>query len=266
MKIQLDGISNARDIGGIPVDGGIVAPGRLLRSGEHSRMTESDGKRLAACGLRRVIDLRTAAERDNVPDRKINGVEYVNIPIIQATTFGISYESADGPTIALKLQQGIRRMRDKGETPEEHMQELYGRFVRNDHCREHIGQFVRLLADNPTDGATLWHCSAGKDRVGVCTAVLLHCLGASREQIKVDYMLTNELTRDNMTSVVNKVRPCVSPEMMQLVLKMLYVDESYIDTFFAECDRLYDGIDGYVAAIGVTDEHKRKLAENYILH
>ena len=161
MKIQLDGISNARDIGGIPVDGGIVATGRLLRSGEHSRMTESDGKRLAACGLRRVIDLRTAAERDNVPDRKINGVEYVNIPIIQATTFGISYESADGPAIALKLQQGIRRMRDKGETPEEHMQELYGRFVRNDHCREHIGQFVRLLADNPTDGATLWHCSAG---------------------------------------------------------------------------------------------------------
>ena len=79
-------------------------------------------------------------------------------------------------------------------------------------------------------------------------------------------MLTNELTRDNMTSVVNKVRHCVSPEMMQLVLKMLYVDESYIDTFFAECDRLYGGIDGYVAATGVTDEHKRKLAENYILH
>lgn len=265
MKINLSGISNARDIGGIDTAFGTVATGRLFRSGEHSRMTDKDKQTLAECGLARVIDLRTAAEIANVPDRKIDGVEYVNIPIIQATTFGISYESSDGPVIAEKLRQGILRMRDKGETPDEHMRELYGRFVRNEFCREHIGQFVRTLADKPVAGATLWHCSAGKDRVGVCTAVLLHCLGASKQQIVDDYMLTNTLTRDNMTSVANKVAPYVTDEVMNLMLKMLYVDESYIDTFFAECDRLYGGIDSFVAATGITAEHKHKLAKNYII-
>ncbi len=37
----------------------------------------------------------------------------------------------------------------------------------------------------------LWHCSAGKDRVGVGTALLLCALGVPKKTIYEDFMKTN---------------------------------------------------------------------------
>ena len=37
----------------------------------------------------------------------------------------------------------------------------------------------------------LWHCSEGKDRVGVGTALLLCALGVPREVIRDDFMRSN---------------------------------------------------------------------------
>lgn len=265
MKICLTHISNARDIGGIPVQGGVVANGRLWRSGEHSRMSDSDMQTLLQLGLTRVVDLRTDKEMANVPDRQVDGVVYEHIPIIEATTFGISYETSDGPTIAKHLEAGIQRMRLRGETPAEHMQELYQRFAVNEFCRKQIGQFVRALANKPHQGATLWHCSAGKDRVGVCTATLLYCLGASKQDILKDYMLTNTLTEQSSQSILNKVAPFVSDEKLDLVHKMLTVDESYITNFFATCTQLYGSFDNYLTLIGVTESDKQKLHDQYVV-
>ena len=264
-KIDLQGISNARDLGGIATPYGTVAAGRLIRSGEHSRMTDSDSNALRALGLARVIDLRTDKEMANVPDRKIEGVTYTQIPIIPQTTFGISYESSDGPTIAAHLQAGIERMRQRGETPEEHMCELYSRFATNEFCKQHIGQFVQTLAHYPTKGATLWHCSAGKDRVGVCTATLLHCLGATKEQIIADYMLTNTQTETSRESVIAKVTPHVTADKLNLVKQMLRVEPHYIGTFFAAVDSLYGSMDGFVAQIGVTAQDIALLRAEYLV-
>ena len=265
MKINLQGISNARDLGGIATPYGTVAEGRLLRSGEHSRMTDSDRATLLAHGLTRVIDLRTDKEMANVPDRKIDGVTYTQIPIIPQTTFGISYESSDGPTIAAYLQAGIERMRQRGETPEEHMRELYHRFATNEFCKQHIGQFVQTLARNPANGATLWHCSAGKDRVGVCTATLLYCLGATKQQIIADYMLTNTQTETSRASVIAKVTPHVTADKLNLVKQMLRVETDYIGTFFATVDHLYGGMDGFVAQTGVTAQDIALLRAEYLV-
>lgn len=264
MKIDLQAVSNARDLGGIRAGNKQIAYGRLLRSGEHNRLTESDRQVFAKLNLTRVVDLRTPPEIERVPDRKIDGVDYEYISVIPSTTFGISYESTDGQTIAAHLEAGIERMRQRNETPSEHMRDLYYKFVSNPYCREKIAEFVHLLANKPLYGATLWHCSAGKDRVGVCTATLLHCLGVERAEIVADYMRTNTQTESNRQSVLNKVSPFVSQNRLELVKQMLCVDESYINKFFDTAEQQFGSFDEFVAAIGITEQDKKSLKANYL--
>ena len=265
MIISLDKVANARDLGGTLSAFGRVKCKRLLRSGHLCVATAADVARLTQeFNLQRIIDLRKDTEIVNNPDVTIDGVEWVNISIMAYTTFGITYEKLDGAAIAKKLDEGIARMVARGETPLEHMRILYKNFVYDEYSHRGYGQFLKLLAGSPVDGATLWHCSAGKDRVGTCTALLLHCLGVSREDIMRDYLLTNEMNRAHSESILNKVRPFVTDEVFELEKTMVTVDESYLDSFFSEIEKCYGTVDAFIAHCGVTEQDVANLRRNYL--
>ena len=264
MIINLQQVSNARDLGGIKTKYGTVQSGRLLRSGHLSIASASDIQTLEKLGLKRIIDLRTATEINNHPDVEIPNVDYVNISIMSATTFGISYETLNGAEIAVKLQAGIERMIARSETPIDHMRILYKMFVSNEYSNNGYGNFLKMLANNPVDGATLWHCSGGKDRCGTCAALLLHCLGADRQQIMEDYLLTNKQVLSHAESILAKVKPHVSPDRLALVQSMLLVEQSYLESFFAEIEQRYGGVDAFVAHCGVTQDEIERLRSNYL--
>ena len=264
MTIQLEKVSNARDIGGIRTKYGVVQANRLLRSGHLSIATSRDVQELKKRGLMRIIDLRTPEEIRNHPDVTIDGAIYLNVSIMSATTFGISYETLNGEEIAVKLQAGIDRMIARGETPIDHMRILYRTFVGNEFSHAGYGQFLKTLANNPVYGATLWHCTGGKDRCGTCTALLLHCLGASKEDIMRDYLKTNEQVTAHAESILAKVRPYVAADRLALVQSMLWVEESYLTSFWSEIDRLYGSVDAFVAKCGVTQTEIEKLRANYL--
>ena len=264
MIIQLEQVSNARDLGGIRTKYGTIQTNRLLRSGHLSIASVADVDNLLKRNLSRIIDLRTPTEIANHPDVSIGNVEYINISIMHATTFGISYETLNGAEIAVKLQAGIERMINRGETPFDHMRILYKTFVNNEFSHLGYGNFLKTLANTPVDGATLWHCTGGKDRCGTCTALLLHCLGADKEAIMKDYMLTNEQVLSHAESILAKVRPHVSPDRLELVQSMLLVEQSYLESFWNEIEKLYGSIDAFVAKCGVTQKEIEKLRKNYL--
>ena len=61
--IELDGVVNMRDVGGLPTtDGGVVSTGRLLRSDNLQDLTESDVEALEQLGVTDVVDLRSNVE------------------------------------------------------------------------------------------------------------------------------------------------------------------------------------------------------------
>src|SRR5688572_32258613 len=65
MWIDLDGLANLRDVGGIPTaDGGKIIPGRLLRSDNLQTLTRSDVEQLLGLGLTDVVDLRSDYEAE----------------------------------------------------------------------------------------------------------------------------------------------------------------------------------------------------------
>ena len=266
MIINLQQVSNARDLGGIKTKYGTVQFNRLLRSGHLSIASPADVETLKQRNLKRIIDLRTATEINNHPDVQIPDVDYANIPIISATTFGISYETLDGKEIAVKLEAGIERMKNRGETNYiEHMRILYKNFASNEFSSIGYGNFIKKLANEPVDGATIWHCSVGKDRCGTCTALLLHCLGADKQQIMKDYMLTNEQVTNHNESILAKVRPHVSMDRLELVQSMLLVEQSYLESFWAEIEQRYGSIDAFVTKCGVTKREIENLRKNYLL-
>ena len=265
MKIILEKVSNTRDLGGLKSLFGTVKPHKLIRSGHLSVATQADCQTLVSeYNLRRIVDLRAELEIRNNPDVSLDGVQWVNVPIISATTFGISYETLDGASIAKKLDEGIARMIARGETPIEHMRILYKNFVKDSFSHRGYGQFLKLLANEPIEGATLWHCSAGKDRVGTCTALLLHCLGVDRKEIMRDYLVTNEMNKSHTESILNKVRPFINDEVFALEKTMVTVDESYLDSFWSEIEKDFGSVDAFITHCGVTVTDIANLRKHYL--
>lgn len=79
-----------------------------------------------------------------------------------------------------------------------------------------------------TDGAVLFHCTAGKDRSGWTTAVLLTVLGVDRATVTEDYLLSNQFRNASPDDQLNGVR------------------QSWLDAAFDQVNRTYGDFDTYV--------------------
>ena len=164
----LRGAPNARDLGGLPtMDGRTIRPGLLLRSGELAGITEPDAQALTEYPLRTVVDFRTDLEREQKPDRVLPGVQYVHCPIVQQAAAGLTREEHADPYAAVVAHAKAMAGRERA-----FMCELYRSLVTQAFSIAHYRQFFALLLAQ-TDGALLYHCTAGKDRVGVGTMLLL---------------------------------------------------------------------------------------------
>ena len=72
-------------------------------------------------------------------------------------------------------------MRNFKEIPEEFMLKQYESLVHDEYSIKQYARFLDVLL-HQNEGAVLWHCSAGKDRVGVGTALLLCALGVPKKR------------------------------------------------------------------------------------
>lgn len=81
-SISFEKISNARDMGGLrTAQGCIISSGLLIRSANLSNATGSDRNVLREkYHLSKNIDLRTEMERNEMPDVRIEAVDYLPIP------------------------------------------------------------------------------------------------------------------------------------------------------------------------------------------
>ncbi len=179
--VSISGVENARDLGGIPVQGGrCVKSGLFYRGGNLSGITGAGACYLVQeLGISLVIDLRVGWEVEAKPDVVIPGVEYVRLPFYDKELVGIDYThkaegtQAVGSDIACDPNHFYRDM-------------------PNELTAVQTGKVVRLMLEHAlSGGASYVHCSGGKDRAGIACFCLLMVLGASRQAILDDYLLTN---------------------------------------------------------------------------
>ena len=242
-RIQLQSLPNTRDLGALVTeDGRHILPRRLLRSGSlyHISLTDQDVL-TEEYRLTEVIDLRTKQEILEKPDTVMEGVTYHENPIIDEETLGISQEGLSRSANLLKLMQ------NRNMIPEEFIESQYRNFVTDQYSVKQYARFMDILLHHE-EGAILWHCSAGKDRVGVGTALLLSAQGVPREVIREDFLKTNLYLEEEMQHMVRylETKTIVDSKVMDKIRILYKVKGEYLDTVFETIDQEYGSIDYFM--------------------
>ena len=200
-------IQNKRDLGGLKTrDGKTIRTGMLVRSALLAQAEEHD-----LDGVATVIDLRTIAERDEMPDQAC-GREYLPIPIFEKVN-----ESIDGVSHEQKKEQSL--------IPD--MAVLYG-IMMNQYADSFRRVLTAVLEHDYSRGAVLWHCSEGKDRCGMTAALVLEALGVDRDTIMEDYLKTNLVNRPKAEAIREKLQATHGQEMADGAYQAYIADEKYL--------------------------------------
>ncbi|PTR26609.1 protein-tyrosine phosphatase [Rhodococcus sp. OK519] len=210
-SLHLEGAPNARDVGGYTTsDGRTVRTGLVFRSDALDRVTPADLATLERLRVREVDDLRTVLERTALPDRVPAGATYNVDDVLGGSPL----------TTLVDLPAAYRD------------------FVFGPSANTGFAAVFKDVRDiTHSGGSVLYHCSAGKDRTGWTTAVLLTLLGVDRATVNADYLLSNYYRNTSETDPIDGV------------------SLSLLDTSFRAADERYGSFDGYVRwGLGLTDQ------------
>lgn len=271
VRIPLTGLCNTRDLGGYrTMDGRRIKPHRLIRSGALLDGTEEDLKiLLSQYELKTVVDFRTGEERRQKPDPVLPGVTYVENPILEEEAMGITRESenaSDGNAVVKKV---IETIRTTGSTPLEYMKNMYINLIKDPFCRAQYRNFFKVLLAGE-EGAVLWHCTAGKDRAGVGTILLLSALSVPRDQILADYMKVNTFAKKEIDLLMELLtageeKAAVSREQAAAVRLLFTVDEAYANSVFEVMEQECGSVDTFLEQeMGLTEDMRRQLENLYL--
>jgi protein-tyrosine phosphatase len=251
-RLPVAGAANLRDLGGYRTrDGHALRWGVLYRSDALADLSEQDVAYLERLRLRRVVDFRSAAERERDPDRLPNGVTVVWQPI---------------------GGQGLdpRQLQDRlmaGEVSAEQAAEFLvaGNRAFVTEFREVYARFLRDLTD-PANLPTLFHCTAGKDRTGFAAALVLLALDVPRETAMHDYLLTNTFTEAKMRRTLQVIRLAslfrADPDDVQPLFE---ARDTYLGAAFSAIDETPGAAEGYLRdALGIDDAQRAQLRANLL--
>lgn len=167
---RLQGVAGFRDLGGFPTrDGRTTRHGVLFRSPCPSELTPADAALLRDLGMALRIDLRATFELADAPPVPLPDLPCAHVPILDAPEAG----------------QYVRRLRD---TLRDSMGDrrdpaaVLGAFLREDGAG-----FARVFALLGDHVPALVHCTTGRDRTGVVTALALRLAGVDDALIALDY-------------------------------------------------------------------------------
>ncbi|GGL26408.1 tyrosine-protein phosphatase [Phycicoccus endophyticus] len=183
--IDLEGLVNMRDLGGLPTrDGGTTVARRLIRSDNLQDLTDADIARLVdEVGVTDVVDLRTETElhlEGPGPLRRLESLTHHHHSLLPPRP----PESADEVAArALALPP-----REQGTRDAEFWSTHYLGYLAQ--RPDSVSAALWAVAD--ASGAAVVHCAAGKDRTGTVVAMALDVAGVPREEIVADYVLSAE--------------------------------------------------------------------------
>jgi protein-tyrosine phosphatase len=255
--LRLDGTSNTRDLGGLPTsDGRTTARHRLIRSDSLQDLSEQDVKILVnEIGVRGVVDLRTGIERASEQPGALHREPLVLIEHRslfkedEAVPGSPSGDGRNGKDVPLVLPWNSR---DSNGKQVNEAAELYSRFLVE--RPDSVLHALRLVA-NP-EGATIVHCTAGKDRTGVIAALALSAVGVTREAIVADYVQTAERIDAILRRM--KAKPLFASIKLEEVGKHTPKAET-IRNLLETIDSQFGSVAGFLSHHGWTPDEQARL-------
>lgn len=245
---------NFRDMGGIKNRRDqTIKPGLLLRSGEPDELDEAQAAEfLRQYNIKNIVDFRFADEC-SPQSPHFAGVPRVNIDVLK--------NAADYVPGFMNFQKI-----DTFDYAHTYMKAVYRTMVEDEYARRGFREFLNIVL-RQRDGALLFHCFAGKDRTGLAAAILLHILDVPEESIMADYLMTNELRReDNLKIIENDRQSGVPEERLEVMNAFLLVRPEYLEEAYAHADRLFGGFGAFISeGLKLTDGEAETLKERYLV-
>ncbi|WP_435746140.1 tyrosine-protein phosphatase [Nocardioides sp. SYSU DS0663] len=241
--VRLASADNFRDLAGSgeghpTADGGRVRRGVLFRSNE-LQLTDADAHALGSLGITAVYDLRGDHEVEAHPDVPVPGAAWHHVPV-----GGIPMDEVSGLSsreAALAAMHGV-----------------YRAFVEHPAARASFGELLTRMAG--TDGAQLFHCTAGKDRTGWAAAVLLGLLGVPDDVVLEDYLLTNTFSTATREKYLALIAEHLGPDKVAVYEAVMVADEAYLRTARAAVEASYGDLRTYVVdGLGVGPSDLERL-------
>ena len=206
--------------------------GAVVRADSIRTLSDAGWEALADYGVSRIVDLRFHDELAADPPRDV-AVEVVHVPVFPDPATG-AWDAID--TLSAAAPDDATATRD-----------VYLTLLRL--LPERFAAAVEAVADAPA-GAVVVHCTAGKDRTGLVTALLLRLAGVAVEDVAADYALSGANLRE-------RSRPWIEEAETEAELRrrerIAATPAEAMSGVLEELQRRFGGVAGYLREGGADD-------------
>ncbi|MEM7029873.1 MAG: tyrosine-protein phosphatase [Chloroflexota bacterium] len=232
--LPLAGAHNIRDIGGYTTQDGQATRWRtFLRADSLHNLSPDSQKALIDYGLRTIIDLRFSHELDDEPNvfAQSDQVNYVNISLLE--------EAA--PSAPRRILPNLESMY---------------KFMLDERHTAMKAIFDTML----TDGfPVLIHCTVGKDRTGLVSALMLGLAGVDNQTIAEDYALTAHYGQDLFAELREKA--AARGRDLDAYEKYLEAKPEAMLNTLAHLEKHYHDVPTYLQEIGLSQAEVSQLQQ-----
>jgi protein-tyrosine phosphatase len=222
--ITLEGAVNFRDLGGYGAGDGLQTRWRtLFRADGLGELTDGDLSVLRQLGIRTVIDLRSGSELERGRfDVEAHPVAFHHFPFIDELPDAQDFDRKPG----LLGTQYLEIVRDAG------------------------GQILAALdvLALPDALPAVFHCTAGKDRTGVLSAVVLSLLGVDEATVVADYALSGAAMLALRAKLIAKYPE--GRETLENIDEVFSADPVQMERLLDHLEEEYGSVAAYVDGLG----------------
>lgn len=233
--LHIGNMTNVRDLGGYETqDGYYTKSHKFVRSTCPCHIDEEAKEQFYNYGIRTVVDLRSDYEVYHQPHalKDYKDIEYYHVDLLAIEDLNV-------------VPDNIRDYHD-----------LSGFYIfMIEANKERFKKVFELFLDHPYD-CILFNCSAGKDRTGVVSALLLDLAGCHEYDIVKDYSESYE----NNLEMIKELEALLAEEQ-----KYLGSDPRIMMKFLAYLREYYGSAKGYLENIGLSEEQIVQLIENFVI-
>jgi protein tyrosine/serine phosphatase len=237
--LDWEGCLNVRDLGGHRRgrDGnGETRYGAVVRADSIRQLTDAGWRSAVDYGIRTAVDLRGDHELRDDPPAELP-IEVLHVPFMEAN-------AEDWQSVEAELQAILDRTTD----PAAITRDFYLTFL--EHFRENAAAGIRAVA-GAAEGGVVVHCVAGKDRTGLLCAFLLDLAGVPEDAIAADYAVSEERLRPRHQAWLAEAETDAERERIRRISRT--PPEAMLGVF-AELERRYGGVAGYLRHAGLDDD------------
>ncbi|MEF9961821.1 MAG: tyrosine-protein phosphatase [Erysipelotrichaceae bacterium] len=237
--LNLIGAHNVRDLGGYMINQNHISAWHTLYRGDNLHtLVDQDWTCLYQAKIRTIIDLRSLAEVENEGyDSEAHLIKTYHIPLQneQIDMHNLN-QSLSTSSFLMSLTDGYRKSIENNQA--------------------NIAKIMNTIGEHIQDGAILFHCTAGKDRTGVISFILLSLIGVQNEDIIADYEVSASYIHKGIgtNQLLSKI-----PEKYQY---LLHSDPSNLDGLFDYFST--KSVESYLLDCGVSQQHIDNIKNCFI--